>query len=487
MQHYLRPDLLEAAGIDRLRHLGRHLRPDRHPGRDGPRRRRQLPAEDPVRQVPQRAGNAPHVARLRRHQDRRGPQAARPRPGPAPADGQRAPETVVVQPSDELIDYHGRTRRAGRGHPQPARSSPEEDNMLKVCGDGRNAALDLRLVGLPQTAPGKIERRRRPDRRHLATRTATTSTSRPTAAIPGPRAACSWCSATSARRRPTGTSTTNCATSSPPAACPAASIRFVHEAKTDRDKGELFAACRAGSVAVLVGSTEKMGVGTNVQDRAIALHHLDCPWRPADVAQREGRILRQGNRNRARSRSSATSPNAPSTPTCGRPSNAKPGSSPRSCAAASTSARSTTSATPPCPTTKSRPWPPATRCCMDKAEADAELTRLERAERAHHRNQDALRHTITQAEPAHHRPHRAHRRHRHRHHPPPRHPRRRLHHDRRRHHLQQAGRRRPAPPADHRPDGRRPPEIRAPPPRSNGPANSAASPSPSPSNASWAP
>jgi hypothetical protein len=60
----------------------------------------------------------------------------------------------------------------------------------------------------------------------------------------------------------------------------------------------LFAACRAGSVAVLVGSTEKMGVGTNVQDRAVALHHLDCPWRPADLAQRDGRILRQGNQNR---------------------------------------------------------------------------------------------------------------------------------------------------------------------------------------------
>jgi len=59
----------------------------------------------------------------------------------------------------------------------------------------------------------------------------------------------------------------------------------------------LFAACRAGTVDVLIGSTEKMGVGTNVQFRAIALHHLDCPWRPADVAQREGRILRQGNHN----------------------------------------------------------------------------------------------------------------------------------------------------------------------------------------------
>ena len=66
---------------------------------------------------------------------------------------------------------------------------------------------------------------------------------------------------------------------------PRDAIRFIHDAKTDRDKGELFAACRAGTVAVLIGSTEKMGVGTNVQFRAIALHHLDCPWRPADVAR----------------------------------------------------------------------------------------------------------------------------------------------------------------------------------------------------------
>lgn len=79
---------------------------------------------------------------------------------------------------------------------------------------------------------------------------------------------------------------------------PAESIRFMHEAKTDPDKARLFAAARAGHVAVLIGSTAKMGVGTNVQARAIALYHLDCPWRPSDIAQREGRILRQGNQNK---------------------------------------------------------------------------------------------------------------------------------------------------------------------------------------------
>jgi SNF2 family DNA or RNA helicase len=71
----------------------------------------------------------------------------------------------------------------------------------------------------------------------------------------------------------------------------------MHEARNAREKEQLFTACRNGSVAVLVGTTDKMGVGTNVQARCVALHHLDCPWRPADVEQREGRILRQGNQH----------------------------------------------------------------------------------------------------------------------------------------------------------------------------------------------
>ena len=77
----------------------------------------------------------------------------------------------------------------------------------------------------------------------------------------------------------------------------AGSIRYMQDAKTDVAKAKLFAACRDGTVSVLVGSTETMGVGTNVQARAIAMHHLDAPWRPADIEQRDGRILRQGNQN----------------------------------------------------------------------------------------------------------------------------------------------------------------------------------------------
>ena len=79
---------------------------------------------------------------------------------------------------------------------------------------------------------------------------------------------------------------------------PKEEIAFIHDAKTEVQKAELFSKVRKGQVRVLLGSTAKMGAGTNVQTRLAALHHLDCPWRPADIEQREGRILRQGNINK---------------------------------------------------------------------------------------------------------------------------------------------------------------------------------------------
>ena len=78
---------------------------------------------------------------------------------------------------------------------------------------------------------------------------------------------------------------------------PSAEIAFVHSAETESKKKELFGKVRSGQIRILIGSTQKMGAGTNVQKKLIALHHLDCPWRPADLQQREGRIIRQGNDN----------------------------------------------------------------------------------------------------------------------------------------------------------------------------------------------
>lgn len=78
---------------------------------------------------------------------------------------------------------------------------------------------------------------------------------------------------------------------------PAEEIAYIHSANTEVQKKELFGKVRSGQIRVLIGSTQKMGAGTNVQQKLVALHHLDCPWRPSDLQQREGRIIRQGNEN----------------------------------------------------------------------------------------------------------------------------------------------------------------------------------------------
>lgn len=79
---------------------------------------------------------------------------------------------------------------------------------------------------------------------------------------------------------------------------PEQEVAFIHTADTEAKKKELFAKVRSGQVRILMGSTQKMGAGTNVQDRLIAVHHLDVGWRPSDMTQRNGRIIRQGNQNK---------------------------------------------------------------------------------------------------------------------------------------------------------------------------------------------
>ena len=79
---------------------------------------------------------------------------------------------------------------------------------------------------------------------------------------------------------------------------PAEEIAFIHDAKSEKQKAELFDKVRSGEVRILLGSTAKMGTGTNVQKKLIAVHDLDIPWRPADLEQRAGRIIRQGNENK---------------------------------------------------------------------------------------------------------------------------------------------------------------------------------------------
>lgn len=217
---------------------------------------------------------------------------------PVPAIAGGRPQTVVVPACDGLRDYVTALVDRAEGV-RNRRVTPQEDNMLKVSGDGRRAALDLRLVGLPpDPAGGKIAA--------LADRVAAIhalSEDRTYLDPDGSRAP-----------RPGGLQLVFCDQGTPQPdgrwtvydqirteltarGVPPEAIRFIHEARNDAEKGRLFAAARAGSVAVLIGSTEKMGVGTNVQARAVALHHLDCPWKPAELHQRDGRIIRQGNQN----------------------------------------------------------------------------------------------------------------------------------------------------------------------------------------------
>ena len=162
-----------------------------------------------------------------------------------------------------------------------------EDNMLLITNDGRKLALDQRLLNplLPDSDTGKVN-------------------------------ACAdnifaiW-QRTSARR---STQMAFCDLSTPKGngdfniyddlrdkliarGIPAEEIAYIHTANTEAQKKELFGKVRSGQVRVLIGSTQKMGAGTNVQKKLAALHHLDCPWRPSDLQQREGRIIRQGNEN----------------------------------------------------------------------------------------------------------------------------------------------------------------------------------------------
>jgi N12 class adenine-specific DNA methylase len=216
-------------------------------------------------------------------------------PTPAIVGGQA--ETVVVEPSEELTDYV--VDLAGRAERIRNRSvDPSEDNMLKVTGDGRRAALDLRLVGLDAPANGgKLAvAAQRISAIHHATRDLRFADEHGQLTI-----------------RPGALQLVFCDVSTPAGdgwnaydelrtllvrrGVEPESIRYMQSAQTDAAKAKLFAACRDGSVAVIIGSTETMGVGTNVQARAIAMHHLDAPWRPADIEQRDGRILRQGNQN----------------------------------------------------------------------------------------------------------------------------------------------------------------------------------------------
>ena len=162
---------------------------------------------------------------------------------------------------------------------------PNIDNMLKITNDGRKLALDQRMIDpmLPDDPDSKVnacvDNVYRIWEEHADTKA--------TQLV--------FCDLSTPKNDGTFNVYDDMREKLIARGIPAEQIRFIHEANTDAQKKELFGKVRSGEVRVLFGSTPKMGAGTNVQDRLIAIHNLDCPWRPSDLEQRQGRIERQGN------------------------------------------------------------------------------------------------------------------------------------------------------------------------------------------------
>ncbi|NLV51007.1 MAG: DEAD/DEAH box helicase family protein, partial [Clostridiales bacterium] len=194
--------------------------------------------------------------------------------------------TEVIRPSqwqrDMIAELAERAERIRNRKVDPA-----TDNMLKVTNDGRKLALDQRLINplLPDDADGKVtvcaanvyriwEQHREKRLTQLV-----------------------FCDLSTPKTDGTFNVYDDLKAKLMAKGIPEHEIAFIHNADTEARKKELFAKVRKGQIRILMGSTQKMGAGTNVQDKLIALHDLDCPWRPSDLAQRLGRIVRQGNKN----------------------------------------------------------------------------------------------------------------------------------------------------------------------------------------------
>jgi len=196
-------------------------------------------------------------------------------------------ENVVLKPSEfqkEMVQ--GLAERAERIRNRQVERN--EDNMLNVTNDGRKLALDQRLMNdlLPDSENSKTSVCADKAFEIWKDTAANRSTQMIFSDLSTPKGDGSFNVYDDIKEKLIRKGV------------PEEEIAYIHEAKTERQKTELFARVRSGQVRFLLGSTFKMGAGTNVQDRLIALHHLDCPWRPSDLEQREGRIIRQGNQNK---------------------------------------------------------------------------------------------------------------------------------------------------------------------------------------------
>ena len=195
-------------------------------------------------------------------------------------------ENVVLKPSEYQKDMVASLAERAEAV-RDRQVQPYEDNMLKITNDGRKLALDQRLINdmLPDDENSKAS---------TCVEKAfeiweQTKEQKSTQLI--------FCDLSTPKGDGTFNVYEDIRNKLIEKGVPTEEIAFIHEANTELRKAELFGKVRSGQVRFLLGSTQKMGAGTNVQDRLIALYHLDVPWRPSDIEQQEGRILRQGNLN----------------------------------------------------------------------------------------------------------------------------------------------------------------------------------------------
>ena len=195
-------------------------------------------------------------------------------------------EVVKTMPSDEQKDIlKGLSERADRVRQRAV--EPDEDNMLKITNDGKKLALDQRLINplLPDNPDSKVNVCVKNIYSIWDKTKADKSTQLLFSDMSTPKGDGEFNIYDDIRNKLVALGV------------PKEEIAFIHEAGSDKQKEELFAKVRKGDIRILIGSTQKMGAGTNVQNKLIAMHDLDVPWRPADLEQRAGRIVRQGNEN----------------------------------------------------------------------------------------------------------------------------------------------------------------------------------------------
>lgn len=195
-------------------------------------------------------------------------------------------QNVAVKPSNiqkELVESLGERAQKIRD----GTVDPHEDNMLKITNDGRKLALDQRLINelLPENKNSKVNA----CIKNILKIYHETVEEKSTQLV--------FCDMSTPRNDAFNVYD-EIRNKLLEEGIPESEIAYIHKAKTDVKKKELFSKVREGKVRILIGSTGKMGAGTNVQERLIAIHDLDCPWRPSDLEQRAGRIVRQGNRNK---------------------------------------------------------------------------------------------------------------------------------------------------------------------------------------------